>query len=88
MADEDEIRRLIAQMQREKEDLDRKDRQSYIPEEYRRAQAEAEVRRAFGEKRRKGPQPMPYIKGESDGPAIKNMPYRRGSDDGPYIKNL
>jgi hypothetical protein len=90
MADEDRLRELIAQINREEEEKKRGDRAKYIPEEYRGA-AEEELRRAF-EESRKSDSPienMPQRRGSgSKTPYMQKMPYRRGEGDGPYIKKL
>ena len=90
MADEDRIRELIAQMQREKELQQQADRARYLPEGTADS-AEEDLRREFEQKSRaKGPiENMPYRKGEkSKTPYMKKMPHRGDSDGGPYIKKM
>jgi hypothetical protein len=90
MADEDRLRELIAQINRENEEKKRGEIAKYIPEEYR-GSAEEELRRAF-EESRKSDSPienMPQRRGSgSKAPYMQKMPYRRGSGDSPYIKKL
>jgi hypothetical protein len=90
MADEDRLRELIAQINREEEEKKRGDRAKYIPEEYR-GSAEDELRRAF-EESRKSDSPienMPQRRGSgSKTPYMQKMPYRRDRGDSPYIKKL
>ena len=90
MADEDRLRELIAQINREEEEKKRAAVAKYMPEE-RRGAAEEELRRAF-EDSRKSDSPienMPQRKGiGSKTPYMQKMPYRRDSDGGPYIKKL
>lgn len=89
MTDEDQIRALIEQMQREKESQRKADAARYIPEEYRES-VEDDLLREFEDRRKKKPiENMPYRKGgDSKTPYMQKMPYRRDSDGGPYIKKL
>lgn len=89
MADEDQIRALIEQMQREKELQRQADLARYMPEGMADP-ADEDLRRSFEERRKKKPiENMPYRKGgESKTPYMQKMPYRGGSDGGPYIKKL
>ena len=89
MADEDQIRALIEQMQREKELQQPKALRRNRPEGTADS-AEEDLRRAFEERRKRKPsENMPYRKGgESKTPYMQKMPYRGGSDGGPYIKKL
>lgn len=89
MAEEDRLRELIAQINRENEEKKRGEIAKYIPEEYR-GSAEDELRRAFEESRKKKSiENMPQRRrGDSKTPYMQKMPYRRDSDGGPYIKKL
>jgi len=90
MADEDRLRELIAQINREEEEKKRGAVAKYIPEEHRGAAEEA-LRRAF-EDSRKSDSPienMPQRKGiGSKTPYMQKMPYRRDPNGGQYIKKL